>query len=82
MAFADARTVLRISCGHFFLNRPTYISGRDEMIDFFLNVGQVEQIYTVVDFYTYIKGLEYLICLLFFATFPIFYRYIHGGDNK
>ncbi|MFO7812406.1 MAG: hypothetical protein R6V21_05520 [Pelovirga sp.] len=52
------------------------------MIDFFLNVGKVEQIYTVVDFYTYIKGLEYLICLLLFATFPIFYRYIHGGDEK
>lgn len=52
------------------------------MIDFFLNVGQVEQIYTVVDFYTYIKGLEYLICLLLFSTFPVFYRYIHGEDNK
>jgi hypothetical protein len=52
------------------------------MIDFFLTVGKVEQIYTVVDFYTYIKGLEYLICLLLFAIFPIFYRYIHSSDNK
>ena len=52
------------------------------MIEFFLTVGQVEQIYTVVDFYTYIKGLEYLICLLLFAIFPIFYRYIHGDTNK
>ena len=52
------------------------------MIEFFLNVGKVEQIYTVVDFYTYIKGLEYLICLLLFTTFPMFYRYIHGGNNR
>lgn len=51
------------------------------MIDFFLNVGQVEQIYTVVDFYSYIKGLEYLLCLLFFSIFPIFYRYINYGDK-
>lgn len=52
------------------------------MIDFFLNVGQVEQIYTVVDFYTYIKGLEYLICLLLFTLFPIFYRYIHSNEDE
>ncbi len=51
------------------------------MIDFLMNVGQVEQIYTVVDFYTYIKGLEYLICLLLFTLFPIFYRYIHSADD-
>jgi len=52
------------------------------MFDFFMNVGHVEQIYTVVDYYTYIKGLEYLLCLLFFALFPLFYRYIHGGDDE
>jgi hypothetical protein len=51
------------------------------MIDFLMNVGYVKQIYTVVDYYTYIKGLEYLICLLLFTTFPLFYRYIHGGDE-
>ncbi|MCD6581546.1 MAG: hypothetical protein J7K90_07060 [Desulfuromusa sp.] len=51
------------------------------MFDFFMNVGHVEQIYTVVDYYTYIKGLEYLLCLLFFTFFPIFYRYIHGGKE-
>ncbi len=52
------------------------------MLDFFLNVGQVEQIYTVVDFYTYIKGLEYLLCLLLFTLFPIFYRYIHSNEDE
>ena len=52
------------------------------MFDFFMNVGQVKEIYTVVDYYTYIKGLEYLLCLLFFTFFPLFYRYIHSGDDE
>lgn len=51
------------------------------MIDFFMNVGYVKQIYTTVDYYTYIKGLEYLLCLLLFTVFPMFFRYIHGGDE-
>ncbi len=51
------------------------------MLDFFMNVGDVKQIYTVVDYYTYIKGLEYLICLLFFTFFPMFFRYVTGGDE-
>jgi len=52
------------------------------MLDFFMNVGYVKQIYTTVDYYTYIKGLEYLLCLLFFTFFPLFYRYIHSGDDE
>jgi hypothetical protein len=52
------------------------------MIEFFTTIGTVDEIYTVVDYYTYIKGLEYLICVGFFCTFPMFYRYIHGGDNS
>lgn len=52
------------------------------MIEFFTTIGTVDQIYTVVDYYTYIKGLEYLICVGFFCAFPMFYRYIHGSDDK
>ncbi len=51
------------------------------MIDFLLTVGHVDKIYTVVDYYTYIKGLEYLICLLLFSTFPMFFRYINRDDE-
>ena len=51
------------------------------MFDFFMNVGHVEQIYTVVDYYTYIKGLEYLLCLLFFTFFPMFFRYINSDSG-
>ena len=41
------------------------------------SIGEVSQVFTVVDYYQYIKGLEYLICLAFFIIFPMFYRYIH-----
>ena len=41
------------------------------------SIGEVSQVFTVVDYYQYIKGLEYLICLAFFIIFPIFYRFIH-----
>lgn len=44
----------------------------------FNSIGQVSQVFTVVDYYQYIKGLEYLICLAFFIIFPMFYRYIHN----
>ncbi len=50
------------------------------MFDLFTNVGIVKEVYTVVDFYTYIKGVEYLICLAFFCTFPMFFRYISKED--
>ena len=42
------------------------------------SIGQVKEVVTLVDYYQYIKGVEYLICIAFFAGFPIFYRYIHG----
>lgn len=37
----------------------------------------VQPIYTLVDYYSYIKGMEYLICVGFFVGFPMFYRYIN-----
>jgi hypothetical protein len=44
----------------------------------FNSIGEVSQVFTVVDYYQYIKGLEYLICLAFFIIFPMFYRFIHN----
>jgi hypothetical protein len=52
------------------------------MNELFSSIGQFKEVYTLVDFYQYIKGVEYLICIAFFAGFPMFYRYIHGGDKK
>jgi len=48
------------------------------MNELFASMGQVREVYTLVDFYQYIKGVEYLICIAFFAGFPMFYRSIHG----
>ncbi len=52
------------------------------VMSFFQTVGQGQEVHTVVDYYGYIKGIEYLICVGFFVGFPIFYRYInHSGDQ-
>jgi hypothetical protein len=46
------------------------------------SVGQVKEVFTLVDFYTYIKSVEYLICVAFFVGFPMFYRYINKSDDS
>jgi len=46
----------------------------------FTSIGEVKELFTLVDYYHYIKGLEYLICLAFFVGFPVFYRYINKSD--
>lgn len=38
--------------------------------------GMVQPIHTMVDFYTHIKGIEYIICVLFFVAFPVFFQYV------
>ena len=52
------------------------------VMSFFQSVGQVQEVHTVVDYYGYIKGIEYLICVGFFVGFPIFWRYINHSDNQ
>ena len=48
----------------------------DLVRQFFGSAGEVVKVYTLVDFYNYIKAVEYLICVAFFATFPLFYKHI------
>lgn len=50
------------------------------MFEVLSNIGSVTEVFTLVDYYTYIKGVEYLICVAFFCTFPMFYRYINTED--
>lgn len=50
------------------------------MFEILNSVGSVTEVFTLVDYYTYIKGVEYLICVAFFCTFPMFYRYISPKD--
>lgn len=52
------------------------------MLDVLNSIGQVKSVYTLVDFYQYIKTVEYLICLAFFVGFPMFYRYLMGGKGN
>ena len=38
--------------------------------------GLIQPLHTLVDFYTHIKGIEYIICVVFFVAFPIFFQYV------
>lgn len=57
----------------------------ESLAHFFQSVGTVREVYTQVDFYTYIKSVEYMICVAFFIGFPMLYRRLHRkpdrGDN-
>ncbi|MGI9538218.1 MAG: hypothetical protein ACR2PB_14200 [Desulfocapsaceae bacterium] len=44
--------------------------------------GVVKPSHTLVDFYSHIKGVEYLICVAFFVAFPLFYRYVNSDVKK
>ncbi|HKK01255.1 MAG TPA: hypothetical protein VJ955_03725 [Desulfuromonadales bacterium] len=48
---------------------------------FFGSIGQVKRVYTLVDFYQYIKALEYLIAIGFFFVFSKFYVYINKKSD-
>ena len=41
-------------------------------------VGAIGEFETLVDFYTHIKGVEYIICVAFFAAFPAFFKYVNN----
>jgi len=44
---------------------------------FFQSIGELKEVYTLVDFYQYIKGVEYLICVAFFIAFVKYFKYIN-----
>lgn len=52
------------------------------LANFFQAVGKVQEVHTQVDFYTYIKSVEYMICVAFFIGFPILYRRLHSAENN
>ena len=49
----------------------------ESLANFFQSVGTVREVHTQVDFYTYIKSVEYMICVAFFIAFPMLYRHLH-----
>jgi hypothetical protein len=40
-------------------------------------VGLMQEFHTLSDFYTHIKGVEYIIAASFLSAFPIFYSYLN-----
>jgi len=44
--------------------------------------GMIKPLHTMVDFYTHIKGIEYLICVAFFVAFPTFYQYVNKVKKR
>jgi hypothetical protein len=46
-------------------------------------IGGAVKIGTLVEYYDYIKAVEYLICVGFLISFPIFYKKIikYNGDT-
>ncbi len=52
------------------------------MSELFNTLGQVKSVYTLVDFYQYIKTVEYLICVAFFVAFPMFFKYLHKSGES
>ncbi len=49
---------------------------------YMLATGMVKPMHTLVDFYSHIKGIEYLICVAFFVAFPLFFKYVNAEKQK
>jgi hypothetical protein len=45
--------------------------------NFLVATGNMGEYETMVDFYTHIKGVEYLMAGAFFVVFPVFFKYIN-----
>jgi len=44
--------------------------------EFFNHIGRFVHEGTLVQYYDYVKAVEYLICVGYIAVFPIFYKHI------
>ena len=44
---------------------------------YMLATGMMQPLHTLVDYYSHIKGIEYLICVAFFVAFPVFFKYVN-----
>ena len=49
---------------------------------YMLATGMMRPMHTLVDFYSHIKGIEYLICVAFFVAFPVFFKYVNKEQTK
>lgn len=44
--------------------------------------GLITPLHTMVDFYTHIKGIEYIFCGVFFVVFPLFFRFVDKPERN
>ena len=44
---------------------------------YLIAVGLMQEFHTLSDFYTHIKGVEYIIAVMFLSAFPAFYSYLN-----
>jgi hypothetical protein len=44
---------------------------------YLITVGLMQEFHTMSDFYTHIKGVEYIIAVMFLGAFPAFYAYLN-----
>ena len=49
---------------------------------YMLATGMMKSLHTLVDYYSHIKGVEYLICVAFFVAFPVFFKYVNKEERK
>jgi len=44
------------------------------LLQYMTAVGMVKEFHTFVEFYTHVKGIEYIICVAFLVGFPLYYK--------
>lgn len=49
---------------------------------FLVATGNIDKYSTLVDYYTHIKGVEYLMAGAFFVVFPVFYKFISKDTTQ
>jgi hypothetical protein len=48
---------------------------------YLIATGNLNEYETMVDFYTHIKGVEYLLAGLFFLAFPFYFKYLERSEK-
>jgi hypothetical protein len=48
---------------------------------YLIAVGLMQEFHTMSDFYTHIKGVEYIIAVMFLGAFPAFYSYLNRSKG-
>ena len=50
--------------------------------NYLIAVGLMKEFQTLSDFYTHIKGIEYIIAVLFLGIFPVYYTYLNRTKGR